>query len=419
MFVAAMALEEGTVRETDMLNDPGYSMVSGIKIRCWDWRGHGLQTFTEGVMNSCNPVFIQVGLRSGKQLFYKYISGFGFAKPTGLDLPGEESGLVIPEAKASELDLATMSIGQSVAVTPIQLVTALSSLANGGNLIKPKLVRAIEDPVNKSLTNIETQVIRQVISKGTASQLNRILQRVVFEGTAKKSFIEGYVVAGKTGTAEVPGQKGYSADKYVSSYAGFAPADNPRIAVLVMVAEPKGEKYHGGDVAAPAFQTLARDTMRYLNLPENPDLPKQKSTLKSEEKPAVSKGSSLVRIPSVLGFPVEEARNFLVESGLRPDVVGKQGLIYDQKPAGGSLLKRGAVVSIWTGAGGATQASDVLVPDLRGLTIRRAGIIAQGLDLDFRSVGSGIAVGQTPQPGQRVPRGTPVKVEFEPPKKQN
>jgi len=419
MFVAAMALEEGTIRETDILNDPGYIVVSGIKIRCWDWGGHGLQTFAEGVMNSCNPVFAEVGLRSGKQLLYKYISGFGFGKPTGLDLPGEESGLLIPEAKASELDLATMSIGQSVAVTPIQLVTAVSSLANGGYLIKPRLVRAMEDPVNKALDSYEPQVVRQVVSKGTSSQINRILQRVVLEGTAKKSYVEGYAVAGKTGTAEVPGQKGYKADKYVSSFAGFAPAENPRIAVLVLVDEPKGERYHGGDVAAPAFQTLARDTLQYLNAPENPDLPKQKNTPKTEERPVSAEGSGLVRIPSVLGFPVEEARNFLVESGLRPDVVGKLGLIHDQKPAGGSLLKKGSVVSIWAGEGGKTPAADVLVPDFRGLTIRRAGIILQGLDLDFRSVGSGIAVGQNPKPGQRVPRGTPVTVEFAPPKKQN
>ncbi|MFZ5647046.1 MAG: penicillin-binding transpeptidase domain-containing protein [Bacillota bacterium] len=420
VFVAAAALEEGTVREGDMFNDPGYISVMGKKIRCWDWAGHGLQTFAEGIMNSCNPVFAEAGLRSGKALIYKYISGFGFGKPTGVDLPGEESGLVIPEGKATDLDLATISIGQSIAVTPIQLVTALSSIANGGYMVKPHLVRAVEDQETKSVTNIGPQVVRQVISKETSSQLTRILQRVVLEGTAKKAYIEGYAVAGKTGTAEVPGQTGYQAGKYVSSFAGFVPADKPRIAVLVMVAEPKGEQYHGGDIAAPAFQTVARDTLQYLNLPENPDLPKQKKIPGTAEKPAESQAPGLVRVPNVIGFPLEDARTFLEESGLRPDVVGKQGLISEQKPAGGSFIKRGSVVSIWaSSSSGAGQPGGVLVPDMKGLTIRRAGTVLRQLDLDFRAVGSGIGVNQTPRPGERVPKGTPVTVEFAPPRKMN
>lgn len=420
IFVAAAALEEGTVREGERFNDPGFITVLGKKIRCWDWAGHGLQTFAEGIMNSCNPVFVEAGLKTGKALIYKYISGFGFGKSTGIDLPGEEYGLVIPEAKATDLDLATISIGQSVAVTPIQLVTALSSIANGGHIVRPHLVRGIEDPEKKEFAGVEPQVVRQVISKETAKQLTDIMQKVVLEGTAKKAYIEGYAVAGKTGTAEVPGQTGYEAGKYVSSFAGFVPAENPKIAMVVMVAEPKGEQYHGGDIAAPAFHTVAKDILQYLNLPENPDLPKQKNVPKPPVKPAAPESRNLVKIPNVAGFPLEDARSYLEESGLRPDVVGKQGLISDQKPAGGGSVKIGSVVSIWASApGGSGDPGGVLVPDMSGITIKRAGNILHKLGLEFRAAGSGVGVSQNPRPGERVPKGTVVTVEFSPPKKVN
>ncbi|MCL5934970.1 MAG: penicillin-binding transpeptidase domain-containing protein, partial [Firmicutes bacterium] len=417
MCVAAMALEEGIVREDDRFYDPGYIVVNDKKIKCWDTRGHGAQSFSDGIKNSCNPVFIQTGLKSGKALFYQYISAFGFGQRTGCDLPGEETGVLIPESKARELDLATMSIGQSIAVTPVQLITAVSSIANGGYLVRPYLVRAVEDPESKAVTNIEPRVVRQVISQNTSLQMKRLLQRVILEGSGKKAFVEGYAVAGKTGTAQVPGQGGYVEGKYVSSFAGFAPADNPRIAVLVLVAEPKGEAFYGGDVAAPVFQAVARDTLHYLNVPENPGLPGPKIEQKPEEKPALQEESPVVRVPNVTGFPVEEAVNFLKESGFKPDASGKQGLVAEQKPPGNSYGKKGTVVSVKTASfNDAKPPSDILVPDMRGLTIRRAGSILDRLGLSLKSSGSGIAVSQNPPPGQRAARGALVSVEFAPPK---
>ncbi|MCL6610536.1 MAG: PASTA domain-containing protein [Peptococcaceae bacterium] len=417
MFVAAMALEEGVVTEGDRFYDPGYITVSGKKIRCWDLAGHKDESFAEGIQNSCNPVFVQVGLKSGKALLYKYIRGFGFGQPTGVDLPGEEAGLVIPENRASELDTATMAIGQSIAVTPIQLVAAVSALANGGRLVRPHLVRAVEDPESKEVKNIETRVVRQVVSKSTAGQMNRLLQKVVMEGTAKKGYVEGYAVAAKTGTAEVPGQKGYDQGRYVSSFAGFAPAEDPRIAVLVVVEDPKGPLYHGGDVAAPVFQTLGRDILHYLNVPENPAQPKPKAFQNTgNEKPSKPSAGGLIRVPNVIGFPVKEAGKFLEETGFRPEASGKEGLVTAQSPAGGSYLKGGAAVSIKASpVNKASPPADVLVPDLRGLTIRRAGFILHDLGLGFSAAGSGLAVGQNPPPGARAPRGTLVTVDFAPP----
>jgi len=417
MFVAAMALEEGVVTEGNRFYDPGFIVVAGRKIRCWDPAGHKDQSFAEGIQNSCNPVFAEVGLKAGKALIYKYIKGFGFGQPTGIDLPGEEMGLVIPEDRVSEIDIAAISIGQSVAVTPIQLITAVSALANGGNLVRPHLVKAVEDPESKALKHTEPQVVRQVISKSTAGQMNRLLQKVVMEGTAKKGYVEGYAVAGKTGTAEVPGQKGYQEGKYVSSFAGFAPAENPRFAVLVLVDEPKGSLYHGGDVAAPVFQTLGRDILQYLNVPENPNQPKPKAFQKAGEKPPAPAVAGLIRVPNVVGFPVEEARRFLEENGFRPAVSGKQGIVTEQKPAGGSYLKRGEGVGIKVSPVKSGPPGDVLVPDVRGLTIRRTGIMLQELGLNFSASGSGLAASQNPPPGAMAPRGSLVTVEFAPPAK--
>lgn len=417
MLVAAVALEEGVVREGDRYYCPGYIIINDRKIKCWDTSGHGAQSFAEGIKNSCNIVFVQAGLKIGKALFYKYLSAFGFGQRTGVDLLGEEVGLLIAGEKASELDLATMSIGQSIAVTPLQLITAVSSLANGGYIMRPHLVRSVENPETKDVKNTEPQVVRQIISHETSEQLKRLLQRVVLEGSGKKAGFQGYAVAGKTGTAQVPGQGGYAEGKYVSSFVGFVPADKPIITVLALVAEPKGDKYYGGDVAAPAFQNVARDTMFYLGVPENPDLPGPEGNQVADEKQAPTSDDGMIRVPSVIGFPVEEAVKSLGEFGFKPYIGSStQGLVTEQKPAGDSYGKMGTVVSLKTAALNSNNPSeDVLVPDLRRLTIRRAGSILDQLELTIRPVGSGVAVSQNPRPGQRVAKGTLVTVEFAPP----
>lgn len=414
MLVAAVALEEGVVREGDRYYCPGYIKIKDRRINCWETSGHGAQTFSEGIKNSCNIVFIQAGLKIGKALLYKYLIAFGFGQRTGVDLPGEEVGLLIAGDKASELDLATMSIGQSIAVTPLQLITAVSSLANGGYIMRPHLVRSVENPETKDVKNTEPQVVRQIISQGTSEQVKRLLQRVVLEGSGKKAGFQGYAVAGKTGTAQVPGQGGYAEGKYVSSFVGFVPADKPMITVLVLVAEPKGGKYYGGDVAAPVFQTVARDTMYYLGAPENPDLPGPEGNQEANKKQDPSINDVMIRVPSVIGFPVEEAVKSLGEVGLKYYLgSGIQGLVIEQVPAGDSYGNKGTVVNLKTAALNSNNHSDdVLVPDLKRLTIRRAGSILDQLELTIRPVGSGVAVTQNPGPGKRVPKGTLVTVEF-------
>lgn len=404
MIIAAAALEEGVVRPADWFYDPGYIVVKGRRIYCWERKGHGSESFAQAVENSCNPVFIQVGQKLGKEKLYKYVRGFGFGVPTGIDLPGEEAGVIVPENKASELDLATMSIGQSIAVTPVQLLTAVSAIANGGYLMQPHVVRAVEDASGKTIRKVSPRVIRQVISSETARQLSGILEKVVLEGTGRRALVEGYRVAGKTGTAQVPGPGGYMEGKYVASFAGFAPADDPRIAVLVVVAEPRGGEYHGGEVAAPAFSAVVRDTLRYLEVPEDP-------VQKNREVPA---GQDVqIKVPNVVGFPVADAIWLLEERGFRSWSPGKTGLVTGQEPPAGRSVPPGTVVSLRIATGNTPE--QLLVPDLSGLTVKKAGSILEKLGLKFKASGSGVATRQRPEAGQRVAPGTTVTVEFNPP----
>ncbi len=404
MIIAAAALEEGVVRPADWFYDPGYIVVKGRRIYCWERKGHGSESFAQAVENSCNPVFIQVGQKLGKEKLYKYVRGFGFGVPTGIDLPGEEAGVIVPENKASELDLATMSIGQSIAVTPVQLLTAVSAIANGGYLMQPHVVRAVEDASGKTIQEVSPRVIRQVISSETARQLSGILEKVVLEGTGRRALVEGYRVAGKTGTAQVPGPGGYMEGKYVASFAGFAPADDPRIAVLVVVAEPRGGEYHGGEVAAPAFSAVVRDTLRYLEVPEDP-------VQKNREVPP---GQDVqIKVPNVVGFPVADAIWLLEERGFRSWPPGKTGLVIGQEPPAGRNVPPGTVVSLRIATGNTPE--QLLVPDLSGLTVKKAGSILEKLGLKFKASGSGVATRQRPEAGKRVAPGTTVTVEFNPP----
>ncbi|KJS16090.1 MAG: stage V sporulation protein D [Peptococcaceae bacterium BRH_c4b] len=417
IITAAAALEEGVVKETDRFYDPGYIQVKGGKIYCWDRSGHGAESFAEGVANSCNPVYIQVGLKIGREKLYRYINGFGFGQSTGIDLPWEEKGVVKTKEKVTELDLATISIGQSVSVTPVQMLRALCAVANGGRLMQLHLVKSVNSSDGKVVKYFEPESDRQVISEATSRQLSKLLQKVVLEGTGKSAFVEGYRVAGKTGTAQVPEHGGYAQGRYVASFAGFAPADDPRIAVLVMVAEPKGGKYYGSEVAAPAFQAVARDTLRYLRVPEDPALPVPKDYIKETNPAPVPVASTKRVVPNVVGFPLDDALQALKTAGFYGRLEGKQGSVSEQKPPGGTILDRGGTVLIKVSPASTTGLKDqVVVPDLRGMTVKKAGMLLEEVGLNLNPYGSGLAARQSPAPGTKLSRNSTVIVEFVPPR---
>ena len=346
IITAATALEEGVIKDDERFNDPGYIKVGSERIRCWSSVPHGIQTFEEGMMNSCNPVLAAVGLRlmnKDRGLFYKYIKNFGFGKPTGITLPGEAGGLLIPVEQLKEINIATISIGQGISVTPIQMITAVSAVANGGNLMKPLLVKEIRDNNGKVIERFEPQKVRQVISPETSEKLRRILEKVVNEGTGKRAFIDGYRVAGKTGTAQKVGKGGYVPGKYVASFVGFAPANDPQVAALVVVDEPQGYPYYGGTVAAPIFKRVVEDTLHYLGVPKQ-DTGVEPPEIPGEEKPQPRED---VEVPDVVGLNLNEARQKLAEARLEGETVGQGEKVQNQLPKPGAVVKEGTTVIIY------------------------------------------------------------------------
>ncbi|WP_018085513.1 stage V sporulation protein D [Desulfurispora thermophila] len=411
IITAAAALNEKVVQENDRFYDPGYASVADRRIRCWKPGGHGSQSFTEVVMNSCNPGFIEVGLRLGKERFYNYLQAFGFGHKTGLGLPGEARGIVIPEQQATNLNLATMSIGQSIAVTPIQLLTAVCAVANGGTLYEPHLVKQVRDAKGQVVKTFAPRPLGRVIQPATSTRLAALLEKVVALGTGRNAFVEGYRVAGKTGTAQVVGEQGgYVSGRYVASFVGFAPVEKPRFAMLVMIAEPQGGIYYGGQVAAPVFQSVARDILHYLNVPADPALTKPRLPHEWQEKPAPR-----VTVPDVVNRPLGEADRLLREAGLRCRVSGSGPVVLRQVPRAGVEMLAGQSVLLEMEP--LPQKSDVqvTVPNLSNLTRQEAGQLLQQLGLVLVAEGSGLVVEQQPAPGRRVARGSQVRVQCAPP----
>jgi len=410
IVTAASALEEGTVHVGDSFYDPGFIKVSDHNLRCWKAGGHGSQTFAEVVQNSCNPGFAKVGMDLGKDNFYKYIKAFGFGSPMGINLPGESGGIIIPQKNATILNLAIMSIGQSIAVTPIQLISAAAAVANDGMLMKPQLLKELRYN-GKTIEKIKPEKVREVVSAETSRQLRNLLESVVAEGTGSNAFVEGYRVGGKTGTAQVVGEKGgYVSGKYVASFAGMAPVDDPKMVMLVVIAEPQGGSYYGGVVAAPVFQAVARDTLRYMGLPEIPGQKKPKQPWEVETP------NTNVTVPNVLHCPVDEAIKMLKAVGLQYQTNGEGDIVYKQIPGAGGQVKNGTsvILNLQPVKQNGNDGELITVPNLKGLTIKQVGTLLEEIGLRLVPEGSGLAVTQSVKPGTKVAGGTSVKVKFTP-----
>src|SRR5262245_14728197 len=275
VILAAAALEEGVVRPTDRVyGENGAITVASATIH--DWKKYGWLTFSEVLQNSSNVGSIKVGLSLGKDRYYKYIAGFGFGMPTGVGLPGESRGQLRGPERWSGLSLATMSIGQEISVTALQMVSAFAAVANGGRLMQPQIVRAVLDGNGREMRGFEPKAIRQVISPETARTLTGIMTKVVSEGTGHNAAIVGFEVAGKTGTAQKmdPATRRYSRAPGVLSFVGFVPAEDPRLAMIVLLDEPKNEKW-GSEAAAPMFSAIGAEALRYLHAPPKDTAPVQ------------------------------------------------------------------------------------------------------------------------------------------------
>lgn len=414
VVTAAAGLEEAVVRPEDRFFDPGHYEVLGKKVKCWKAGGHGSQSFIEVVENSCNPGFIDVGLELGVDKFSNYVRAFGFGVPTGIQLPGEASGILVNPKRATKLDLATMSIGQSNAVTPIQLVRAVSAVANGGKLMKPNLVKEVRDVEGNLVKKVEPEVIRQVISEETAVELRSILESVVANGTGKNAYVEGYRGAGKTGTAQKasPGG-GYAQGKYIASFVGFAPANDPKIAALIIIDEPQGPVYYGGQIAAPVFNAVVGDALKYLGVAPQVDMD-------SEAKEKFADNREEVVVPQVTNLELSEARQLLQGAKLTIEVEGDGPRVLSQFPISGAVVKEGTKVVLYVGTPneGEHEGQPVTMPDLKGKTMREAASILAALGLPMEAQGSGVVFGQSVAPGSKVSRGTAIKVIFKSPSEQ-
>jgi peptidoglycan glycosyltransferase len=262
IITAAAALEEGAVKLTDTFSCPGYIAVEDRKIRCHKAGGHGSETFVQGIMNSCNPVFITVGQRLGVESFYKYLERFDVLKKTGVDLPGEAATIMHKKENVGAVELATVSFGQSFQITPLRLMASASAIVNGGHSIVPHFGVGITDDDAKDIKKIEYETKDNMVSKEVSETMQSLLEAVVSEGTGKKAYIEGYHVAAKTGTSEKLPRRN---NKYIASCLGFAPANDPKVMALVLIDEPQGI-YYGGTIAAPVISELFDSILPYMGI---------------------------------------------------------------------------------------------------------------------------------------------------------
>lgn len=262
VITAASCLEEGVVSLNDNFSCPGYKVVEDRKIRCHKVGGHGAETFVQGIQNSCNPVFIEIGLRLGTDNFYKYFQQFGLMGTTGVDLPGEAGTIMHKKENVGQVELATMSFGQSFQITPLQLATTVASIANGGERITPHFGVSVTDSDGKEVEKFDYGRGKRIVSKETSETMKKLLESVVSEGSGKNAFVEGYHIGGKTATSQTLPR---SANKYISSFVGFAPADDPKVLGMCVIYNPQGV-YYGGTIAAPVVKNIFENVLPYLGI---------------------------------------------------------------------------------------------------------------------------------------------------------
>lgn len=340
IITLAAALEEKKVNlQQDQFFDPGFVEVGGARLRCWKKGGHGSQTFLQVVENSCNPGFVALGQKLGKESLFSYIRNFGFGTKTGIDLSGEASGILFKLDNVGPVELATTAFGQGVSVTPIQQVAAVSAAINGGKLYKPYVTKAWVHPeTGELLEEVKPQLVRQVISEETSKQVREALESVVAKGTGRPAFIDGYRVGGKTGTAQKVINGRYSSTEHIVSFIGFAPADDPQIVVYTAVDNPKGIQF-GGVVAAPIVQNILEDSLHYMNVPV------RKDQLAKEYKYGETK---IVTVPDLTGATVEDLyedlnMNFMLAKS------GSGKYVINQAPKAGARVEQGSTIRIYMG----------------------------------------------------------------------
>ncbi len=340
IITLAAALNEGLVDlDNDTFYDAGSVKVANAKIKCWKAGGHGAQTFLQVVENSCNPGFVELGNRLGKDKLFSYIDKFGFGKKTGVDLNGEADGIIFNLDKVGPVELATTAFGQGVSVTPIQQITAVSAAINGGILYKPYIVKSLNDPETNSVIKENTPTkVRNVISAETSKEVRRALESVVTNGSGKNAFIEGYRVGGKTGTAQKVENGVYLVGNYILSFIGFLPADDPQIVVYVAINNPKRVVQYGGVVSAPVAKSILLDSIDALGI--------EKRNVNTEKKYNWN-DKKYYTVENVIGKTPKEAAKIL--SKYTVEYSGSGNVVVEQSPEAGTRLEETSVVRLMLG----------------------------------------------------------------------
>lgn len=397
---ASIALEEN-ITGTDIANDfscVGYEMFGNTKIRCWTSGAHGMQTLRQVLQNSCNPGMMQLASRIGTRTLYKYYNAYGLFSKTGIGLPEEISSNFHKEEKVGVTELATMAFGQRIKITPLQLISSISAIANDGILMEPRIVKQIINTDTNSVTNIEPKQVRQVISTETANKMLDMMESVVTDGTGSTGSVKGYSVGGKTGTSEPPVE-----DKdfgYVASFAAVSPAENPEVVILVALYDPQVRNYHGGTVSGPVVSKILSEVLPYLGI--------------SSDKIDVGKTSSnrMITVPNVANKTVAEAQKVLTNAGFRSmfTLNGNKNevLVTDQVPAAGTTLPNNSLVMLYTAENNVRTSTTV--PNLNGMTAAQAANSLKAKNLNITTEGSGKVVSQEPAANTSVEQGTVVKI---------
>ena len=393
-ITSAAGLEEGVVTPDTMTSDHTINVL-GHNINCWKPNFHGTETFRKAVYNSCNPAFVKVAQSLGVDTFYKYMRAFGSYNKTGISLPGEAGSQI--HAKPTEIDMAVASFGQRFQISSIQLISAYGAIANGGKLMKPRIVKELTDADGNVVEKYEPEVVRSVISQKTSETLRDVLEGVVSVGTGKNAYVKGYRVAGKTGTSETTKD-----GVYIASFSAIAPADNPVICVLIALDNPRGDTYYGGVIAAPVAGKIVEDTLNYLGVERRYN--EKDLEMMAEE----------VYVPDIRDKSIEEAKKLLKEKGLEWKIEGDNkangAIVKQQTPKAGAKIAKNSVVITYTFT--PETENKVKVPDLTMKTVDEATRALNDAGLNIKINGIGNAMGQSSDADTEVPEGSVIEVDF-------
>ncbi len=398
VVTACTALEEGVSdTESKVYNCSGYMTVLGQRIKCWRYpRTHESESLRDGIVDSCNPTLMQVAARVGVQTYCDYLEALNLYSTTGIDLPGEASAQAYKKSNMTELDLATTSFGQNISTSTLQNAMIYAAIANGGYLMQPYVVKEIKTQDGNIVETTEPKVLKQVYSKDTTTKMMSMLYDTVNNGTSKAAQATGYVIAGKTGTAE----EDRVLNTYMASFAGIAPYNDPEIAIVISIYNPTSSQGHmGGVVAAPVGGTIIEEVLRYMDVDPNYSIEEN-----AEEE---------MIVPNLIGLTYKAAKEKLSELNFKvacDNAIAEDKIIQDQVPKSGASMTKGATVRVYEDATAAKATT--MVPDLRGYSVSRATSIARNSGLNIRVVGSGSAVIQYPSAGEVVTKGSIITVKF-------